>query len=110
MDYFPFHGACWDALSNAAVCPDLQVLWVDCPIGKDGRIQVTGGNHDTTRRVVQTRAATATLRLAMINPDTKLQSSLILSSDDSCSKRIMTARMAGKKEPKKSAFPYDFGY
>jgi hypothetical protein len=110
LDDFPFHGACWDALaSNASVCPDLQVfLWVDCPICKDGRVLVTAGNHDTIRRVVQTRAAT--LRLAMINPDNKLQSSLILSSyNDSSSnkKAIVQDRMASQKEMKNLPYNYN---
>jgi hypothetical protein len=98
MDYFPFHGACWDALDDGAVCPELQVLWIACPVSKDGRMHVTAGNHDTIRNVLRNRA----LPLLMINPDTELQSSLIFSADKEKSKNmiLMHDSMNGIKQPK----------
>ena len=72
IEDFPFHGACWSALAGGA-CPELQLLWIDCPVHQNGRISVTAGDHDVIRRALTTR----TLSLCMINPDEKLKSSFI---------------------------------
>mmetsp|Transcript_1876 Transcript_1876/g.3355 ORF Transcript_1876/g.3355 Transcript_1876/m.3355 type:complete len:249 (+) Transcript_1876:24-770(+) len=73
IDYLPFHAACWSALAGGA-CPELQLLWIDCPVHQNGRIGLTGGDQNNVRHVLTTR----TLSLYMINPDEKLKSSFIV--------------------------------
>jgi hypothetical protein len=73
VDSFPFEGACWKVLAERA-CHALEVLWIDCPVNRDGRLDVARGDHTVIRRVLTSR----TLHLCMINPDRKLKSRFIV--------------------------------
>jgi hypothetical protein len=90
IDYLPFHAACWSALAGGS-CPELQLLWIDCPVHQNGCIGVTAGDHNIVRHVLTTR----TLSLCMIDPDEKLKSSFIVGD----SKKKAYDRLNGKKAP-----------
>ena len=65
-----FDTGCWRAIGS---CSNLEVLWIDTPKEVFGRDGVVRGDHDVIRQVIA-GLSSKSLKLCMINPDTKAKS------------------------------------